>query len=109
MSDLAPPTGAVPALALDLSHIDDPEVRRALRALHAELEAQLAQKQLEIDALLQLMIDKHLTSIGEFRREIARLQQNQHRVDRLHGAIAGTPVPHAPPPAAATGTLRRTL
>ena len=78
----------------DLARIDDPEVRRALRSLQTEFAAKVAQMQVQIDAMVQMMVDKHVGSLGEFRREVAKLQQDHGRVERLHGAMSGAPAPH---------------
>ena len=85
--------------SLDLSHIDDANVRRALKSIHTQMTAMLQRQQLEIDALLELMMEKHVASIGEFKRQIVRLQQDQTRSQRLHAAlnVAGQPGAAAPP------------
>ena len=80
-------TAAIPPL--DLARIDDPEVRRALRSLQAEFAGKIAQMQLQVDAMVQLLVDKHIGSLGEFRREVAKLQQDHGKLDRLHGAMSG--------------------
>jgi hypothetical protein len=72
----------------DLSQIDDPAVRRALKTLHTQMTASLYRQQLEIDALLELMLEKHIGSIGEFKRQLVRLQQDRSRSQRIHTAIA---------------------
>ena len=72
---------------LDLSQIDDPNVRRALKTLHTQVTTMLHRQQLEIDALLELMMEKHISSIGEFKRQLVRLQQDHTRSQRIHAAI----------------------
>jgi hypothetical protein len=95
---------------LDLARIDDPEVRRALRSLQQEFTGKLAQMQIQIDAMVQLMVDKHIGSLGEFRREVAKLQQDHGKLDRLHGAMSGATPPHPGGPVIrsvpANGTVR---
>ncbi|MGA2498464.1 MAG: hypothetical protein ABSH20_12020 [Tepidisphaeraceae bacterium] len=95
---------------LDLAHIDDPEVRRALRSLQADFAGKLSQMQVQIDAMVQMMVDKHLGSLGEFRREVAKLQQDHGKLERIHGAMSGTPSPHPAAPVIRTvapgGTVR---
>ncbi|MFI5378300.1 MAG: hypothetical protein ACHRHE_03255 [Tepidisphaerales bacterium] len=82
-------TATVPPL--DLARIDDSEVRRALRGLQAEFAGKLAQMQVQVDAMVQLLVDKHIGSLGEFRREVAKLQQDHGKLERLHGAMSGGP------------------
>ena len=66
--------------ALDVSQIDDPTVRRALKTLHTQMTNMLHRQQLEIDALLELMMEKHISSIGEFKRQLVRLQQDAQQL-----------------------------
>jgi hypothetical protein len=78
---------AQPTPALDLSRVDDPDVRRALRSLNDQLKAAIDRQQVEIQALLEMMIEKHVGSIGEYRRHLLRLQQGSARSDRIHDAM----------------------
>jgi hypothetical protein len=93
--------GATPATGPDLSRIDDPEVRRALRAIQQEVTIGLQRHQLEIDALLEMMMEKHIGSLGEFKRHLTTLQQNTQRTTRIHDALAaatsGAPATTAAP------------
>ena len=86
----------------DLSRIADPEVRRALRAIQQEVSVGLQRHQLEIDALLEMMMEKHVGTLGEFKRHLTTLQQNTQRTARIHDALAaatgGAPSPSTPPP-----------
>ena len=84
--------------AFDVSQIDDPNVRRALKTLHTQMSAALQRQQLEIDAMLEMMLEKHVGSVGEFKRQLVRLQQDHTRSQRLHAAMgmggqSGTPTP----------------
>jgi len=81
---------------LDLSYVQDPDMRRALRVMHQQMCESLSRHQMEIDALLEVMIEKHVTSVGEFRRNLVRLQQDTTRMNRIHGAM--TPATHGPSP-----------
>ena len=79
---------------VDVSAIPDPDVRRALRAVvqvNQHLSAQIQQQQQEIEALLQMLIEKHVGSLGEFKRHMIKLQNADPRSERLHGQIAGNP------------------
>lgn len=87
--------------SLDLSLVADPDVRRALKIFHQQMTETIARQQMEIDALVETLLEKHITSMGEFKRIVAKLQQDTSRANRLHGAInppgptPGTP-PHTP-------------
>lgn len=71
-----------------LNSVYDPDVRRALRALHQHYEAALARQQTQFEALLEMILEKHVGSIGEFKRHLLRLQQKDVRGLRLHEQIA---------------------
>jgi hypothetical protein len=99
MSDV----GTLPTIEVSL--ISDPDVRRAFRAvvqINQQLSAQIHQQQQEIEAILQMMMDKHIATIPEFKRHMLRLQQGDARSERLHGQLAATATAH---PAPATTTL----
>jgi hypothetical protein len=89
MSEVTTTPAVLPTF--DVSHVEDPEVRRLLRSMQAEVASKTAQLQLQLDSVLEVLIDKHITSISEFKREIARLGQNHVKTDRLHEAISGSP------------------
>jgi len=91
--------GSSGSSALDLSRIDDPEVRRALRAINQQLSETMARHQMEIEALIEVLMEKHLTSIGEFKRHMLRLAQKDARGIRLHDQLMApttTPGAHKP-------------
>ena len=69
---------------VDIGVIADPDARRALRAIQQEYTAALSRQQAEIDAILEVLLEKHVTSVGELRRHVTRLQQQQ-----AHGSRAG--------------------
>jgi hypothetical protein len=91
---------------VDLTTVSDPDVRRALRAIHQEMREALSQQQLEIDALLEMVMEKNHASLSEFKRHMVRLMQNEARGDRIHEMIlaaAATPRPgKAPNPGSKT-------
>ena len=92
-----PDSGTLPQV--DVSSITDPDVRRAFRSLLQAsqlMSARIQQQQQEIEALLQMMVEKHIGSIGEFKRHMIKLQNADPRSERLHGQIAGSPAPAAP-------------
>ncbi len=85
---------------LDVATISDPETRRALRALHQQFGAALDRQQMEINALLEVLLHKGTTSLGEFKRHLAKLQGGDARGGRIqeamgHGAHAA-PAPVKP-------------
>ena len=63
-----PDTRRRPPPGPDSSRIDDPEVRRAACRDPAGGHGRPAVHQLEIDALLEMMMEKHIGSIGDFGR-----------------------------------------
>jgi hypothetical protein len=84
---------------LDVSTISDPDVRRAFRMVvqqNQQLTARMHQQQQEIEALLQMMLEKHVGSVGEFKRHMLKLQAGDARGERLHGMITGTAAVAAP-------------
>ena len=81
---------------LDLSRIDDPETRRAIRAVHQQLTDTISRQQMEIEALVEVLIEKHMTSIGEFRRHMMRVSQKDARGMRLHDQLMAPSPSHAP-------------
>lgn len=91
---------------VDVSTISDPDTRRALRGLlqvNQHLQAKVVQQQQEIEALLQMMVEKHIGSLGEFKRHMIRLQSGEARSERIHGQVASAaavPEPATPAPAA---------
>jgi hypothetical protein len=83
-------SGTMPQV--EVSTIPDPDIRRAFRAvvqINQQLSARVQQQQQEIEALLQMMIEKHVASVGEFKRHMLKLQTADARCERLHGQIAG--------------------
>jgi hypothetical protein len=72
---------------LDLSRVDDPETRRAIRAVHQQMTETISRQQMEIEALVEVLMEKHLTSIGEFRRHMMRVSQKDARGMRLHDQL----------------------
>ena len=76
---------------VDVSTIPDPDIRRAFRAvvqINQQLGIRVHQQQQEIEALLQMMVEKHVGSVGEFKRHMLRLQTADARSERLHGQVA---------------------
>ena len=87
-------SGTLPQV--DVSTITDPDVRRAMRSLlqvNQAMSTRIHQQQQEIEALLQMMVEKHVGSIGEFKRHMIKLQGADPRSERLHGQIAGHAAP----------------
>jgi hypothetical protein len=77
---------------VDVSTITDPDIRRAFRSMvqqNQQLTARIHQQQQEIEALLQMMLEKHVGSVGEFKRHMLKLQAGDARGERLHGMLTG--------------------
>jgi hypothetical protein len=73
----------------EITAIHDPDVRRALRAMYHELHTTIEHHQMEIQALLEMMLEKHVGSIGEYKRHLTRLQQGGvGRSERIQGQIS---------------------
>jgi hypothetical protein len=87
MSDAPRPDG------LDLRLVDDPGVRQALRSFQQHIMEILKQQQTEMDALLDLLMEKNITSLGEFKRQLMKLQQNAQRSERIHSVLTATSHP----------------
>ena len=78
--------------AIDVSTIVDPDIRRAFRGMlqiNQQLSTRINQQQQEIEALLQMMIEKHVGSVGEFKRHMLKMASGDARGERIHGQIAG--------------------
>jgi hypothetical protein len=82
---------------VEFSRIADPDIRRAMRLMYEELTSTVRRQQLEIEVLLEMLIDNHMGSIGEFKRLLARLQSGGPRHGRVHDAVAGIAAPPAAP------------
>jgi hypothetical protein len=86
-------------LSVDVTAVDDPQARRVLRAIQHEYQTALTRQQVEIDVIFEVLLEKHLTSVGELRRHMTKLQQQQTgvtgRTGRLHDHLWGT-TPAAP-------------
>ena len=82
--------------SLDLSRVDDPETRRAIRAVHQQMSETISRQQMEIEALVEVLIEKHMTSIGEFRRHMMKVGQKDARGMRLHDQLMAPSSSHAP-------------
>jgi ATP-dependent Zn protease len=82
---------------LDLASIADPDVRRVLRQMHEQYRAILDRQQVEIEAILEMLIDKRLGSLGEFKLNASRLQEKNIRSERFHEAVLAAIQPAANP------------
>jgi len=88
----------------DLSFVQDPDVRHALRLVCRHLCETIEKQQMVIEALLEMMMEKHMGSLGEFKRHLIRLHQNDARGQRIRQCIEeaaqafATAPPAAPPP-----------
>lgn len=72
-------------LNVDLTRIENAEVRRAIRQLIQQLQEIIVQQQLQIEALVEMTVDKHVWSMSEYRRYLQKLSQTAAvRPDRMH-------------------------
>jgi hypothetical protein len=79
----------LPTLNVDLTRIENAEVRRAIRQLIRQLQEIVAQQQVQIEALIEMTVDKHIWSLGEYRRAIQKISQSASgRNDRIHAQVA---------------------
>ena len=88
----------------EISEIRDPDVRRALRAMHRDLVQSVQRHQIEIEALVQIMLEKRVMSMSEYKLHLSRLQQGQAslRDGRVHEELSSLHRVHrddAPQPA----------
>ena len=94
---------------VDVSTITDPDIRRAFRSMvqqNQHLTARMHQQQQEIEALLQMILEKHVGSVSEFKRHMLRLQSGDARSERLHGMITGGGANATAAPAAAAAPAK---
>ncbi len=75
-------------LNVDLSRIESPEIRRAIRQLIQQLQEIISQQQIQIEALVEMTVDKHVWSQSEYRRYVQKIAQT---------ATGRTEHPHTPP------------
>ncbi len=81
----------LPTLNVDLTRIENAEVRRAVRQLIQQLQEIVTQQQVQIEALIELAVDKHVGSMSEYRRYVQKIAQNATgRNERIHAQIAQT-------------------
>jgi hypothetical protein len=82
-----------------IGSIPDPDMRRAVRAVYQDLHATIEKQHIEIQALLEVILEKHVTSIGEYKRHLTRLQQGGvPRSERIQGQVDGVVAPHGMTP-----------
>ena len=73
----------------EIAELRDPDVRRALRAMRNELKDAVERHQLEIEAMVQIMLEKRVMSMSEYRLHLSRLQQGRSaRGERIHEELS---------------------
>lgn len=76
-------------LNVDVSRIEQPEMRKAMRSLIQQTQEALNQQQIELEALLEFMLEKHIGSQSEYRILVQRISQRaSERVERLHQQVS---------------------
>jgi len=79
-----------------IASVPDPDLRRALRGVYNDLHAIIEKQQVEIQALLETILEKHVTSIGEYKRHLTRVQQGgAGRTERIQSQIGAPVTPQA--------------
>jgi hypothetical protein len=73
---------------IDLSNVEPAETRRAIRQVMQMLGARLEEQQTEIEALLELLVDRHVLSMGELKSALRRVQQRDDKAARFRSALA---------------------
>jgi hypothetical protein len=69
----------------EIADVTDPDARRAIRAVYRHLQAVIDRQQIEIEALLELLFDKRVGSISEYRIHLGRIQQPGYvRHEKIH-------------------------
>ena len=80
--------GTLLSLNVDLTRIENAETRRALRALTQQMQQIIDSQQVEIDALLEMLLEKHIGSAGEFKHHAQKLAERIAERQRLHAIVA---------------------
>ena len=90
-------------LGIDVSGVEPAETRRVLRTVLQQIELRFVEQQNETEALIEMLCDRHVISVGEFKVYLRRMQQRDEKAVRLHAALeqAVHPTPSAVPLAAA--------
>lgn len=90
-------------LNVDVTRITDAETRRALRNAVQQMQQVVDRQQIEIEALLEMMLEKHIGSLGEFKRHVQKIQQRQtERAGRVHSRLYQNFVDASPAPTPST-------
>jgi hypothetical protein len=87
------------SLSVDLTRIENAEVRRAVRSLMQQMQQVIDRQQTQIEALLEMVLDKHVGSIGEYKHYMQRSAQHadQRLAERVRVQVA--PAARTAPPA----------
>lgn len=73
----------------EISQIRDPEARRAVRAIYRALQDSVERQQLEIEALVQIMLEKRVMSMSEYKLHLSKMQQGRGaREERIHDELS---------------------
>lgn len=82
-----PHQSAPNSFGIDLSVVEPAETRRMLRTLLQQIELRFQEQQNEIEALIEMLSDRHTISLGEFKIYLRRMQQRDDKAVRLHAAV----------------------
>ena len=72
---------------IDLSGVEPAETRRILRTVLQHVELRFQEQQNEIEALIDMLCDRHAISVGEFKVYLRRMQQRDEKAARLHATL----------------------
>ena len=76
-------------LSVDLSRIENAEVRRAIRQLVQQLQETILHQQIQIEALLELITERNVASLSEFRRAVNQVTARaSERTGRIHEHVS---------------------
>lgn len=81
------------APGIDLSHVEPAETRRALRQLVQMLTARIEEQQTQIEALVELLVDRHVMSVGELKSALRRMQSRDDKAARVHSVLQSAQQP----------------
>ena len=93
-----PHQSAPQPFGIDVSVVEPAETRKALRTALQQIELRFQEQQNEIEALIDMLCDRHAISVGEFKVYLRRTQQRDEKAARLHASLVQA-AHLAPPPA----------
>jgi hypothetical protein len=68
---------------VDLSSITDPDVRRAVRSMLQQLQGACDRQQIQIQAMMDMLIERNIASLADIKRHLIRRQHDIVKPDRI--------------------------